>query len=240
MVSYFREIIDYLNVTDNTNSVPRIVVFKSKGRTFYRLDKNWKRSDTTYQFGELRTIGQGPCDDVDEEWQEQGLNACSKNQTDGTVTTMLHKGNMMYFLSWNSKIEPGEKDATKIEDCQSINLQVVGNIRPDWFLDRRGDDTDVQYLGNQHVFYNENVPKLVKQWRKKDFASQYFTMSMMENNPSKMADNETDVKPEDAIKWPLILNIPGEGFGDDMLQVRNFPSIVLQRTSQFSDYPLLI
>ena len=58
------------------------VVFKSMGRTYYRLDKNWKRSDTSYQLGELRTIGQGPCDDVDEEWQEQGLNACSKNQTD--------------------------------------------------------------------------------------------------------------------------------------------------------------
>lgn len=53
--------------------------------------------------------------------------------------------------------------------------------------------------------------------RKKDFASQYFTMGMMENNPGKMA-NGTDVKPEDNVKWPLVLNIPGEGFGDDMLQ----------------------
>jgi hypothetical protein len=44
--------------------------------------------------------------------------ACSKNQTDGTVTTMLHKGNMMYFVSWKNDtiIEPGETDATKIED----------------------------------------------------------------------------------------------------------------------------
>jgi hypothetical protein len=197
------------------------VVFKSMGRTFYRLDKNWKRSDTTYQLGDLRTIGQGPCDDVsvDEEWEEQGLRGCSKNQTDGTVTTMLHKGNMMYFVSWKNDtvIEPGETDATKVEDCSSMNLQVVGNIRPDWFLDARGDDTDVQYLGNQHVFYSDNIPKLVKQWRKKDFASQYFTMGMMENNPGKMA-NGTDVKPEDNIKWPLVLNIPGEGFGDDMLQ----------------------
>ena len=106
------------------------------GRTFYRLDKNWKRSDTTYQLGDLRTIGQGPCDDVsaDEEWEEQGLRGCSKNQTDGTVTTMLHKGNMMYFVSWKNDtvIEPGETDATKVEDCSSMNLQVVGNIRPDW------------------------------------------------------------------------------------------------------------
>lgn len=98
--------------------IVQIVVFRSKGRTFYRLDKNWKRSDTTYQLGELRTIGQGPCNDVDETWEEQGLMACSKNQTDGTVTTMLHKGNMMYFVSWKNDtiIEPGETDATKIED----------------------------------------------------------------------------------------------------------------------------
>lgn len=104
----------------------------------------------------------------------------------------------------------------------SINLQIIGNIRPDWFLDGRGDSTDTQYLGNQHVFYNEDLPKLVKQWRKKDFASQYFTMSIMENNPSKMAENGTETNPEDTIKWPLILNIPGEGFGDDMLQVSIF------------------
>jgi hypothetical protein len=140
-----------------------------------------------------------------------GLFACNKNQTDGTMTTMLHKGNLMYFLSWkDTDVEPGELDASKIEDCSMINLQVIGNIRPDWFLDNRGDDTATQYMGNQHVFYNQSVPKLVKQWRKKDFASQYFTMSMMENTA-----NSSD---EDSIKWPLLLNIPGEGFGDDMLQ----------------------
>lgn len=47
-------------------------------------------------------------------------------------------------------------------------------------------------------------------------------MSIMENNPSKMAENGTETNPEDTIKWPLILNIPGEGFGDDMLQVSIF------------------
>eukprot|EP00804_Cyclotella_cryptica_P010554 CCRYP_018794-RA/>CCRYP_018794-RA protein AED:0.03 eAED:0.03 QI:0/0.66/0.5/1/0.66/0.75/4/234/788 len=196
------------------------VVFTSRGRTFYSLDKNWKRSDTTYQLGVLRTIGQGPCDDLDEAWEEIGLTACIKNQTDGTMTTMLHKGNMMYFLSWKNDtiVEPGEADATKIEDCSSINVQIVGNIRPDWFLDARGDSTGTQYLGNQHVFYDSNTPKLVKQWRKKDFASQYFVMSMMENPLSKKAGNDTNVDPEDSIHWPLLLNIPGEGFGDDMLQ----------------------
>jgi len=49
-------------------------------------------------------------------------------------------------------------------------------------------------------------PRLVKQWRKKDFANQYFTMSM-QRLPGK-----------DGIHWPLILNVPGEGFGDDFLQ----------------------
>jgi len=196
------------------------VVFTSRGRTFYSLDKNWKRSDTTYQLGLLRTIGQGPCDDLDEEWEEMGLTACIKNQTDGTMTTMLHKGNMMYWISWKNDtvVEPGEVDATKIEDCSSTNLQIIGNIRPDWFLDARGDSTDTQYLGNQHVFYDASTPKLVKQWRKKDFASQYFVMSMMENPLSKNAGNNTDFDPEDSIRWPLLLNIPGEGFGDDMLQ----------------------
>ena len=198
------------------------VVFTSRGRTYYSLDNNRKRSDTTYQKGIQRTIGQGPCDesDVDQEWKEQGLNACNKDQTDGTMTTMLHLGNNMYFVSWKNDtvVEPGELDASKIEDCSVINLAVIGNIRPDWFLDKRGDDTDTQYLGNQHLFYDGNVPKLAKQWRKKDFASQYFVMSMMENPAGRMANETEDVAPEDKVNWPLILNIPGEGFGDDSLQ----------------------
>ena len=42
----------------------------------------------------------------------------------------------MYFVSWKNDtvIEPGETDATKVEDCSSMNLQVVGNIRPDWYV----------------------------------------------------------------------------------------------------------
>ena len=89
----------------------------------------------------------------------------------------------MYFVTWKEAdvdagedpVLPGETDASRIEECQFIDLVVIGNIRPDWFLDKRGDDTDVQYLGNQHVYYadadNSTVPRLVKQWRKKDFAS---------------------------------------------------------------------
>jgi hypothetical protein len=29
------------------------IVFNSRGKTFYMLDKNMKRSDTTYQYGKL-------------------------------------------------------------------------------------------------------------------------------------------------------------------------------------------
>ena len=83
----------------------------------------------------------------------------------------------MYFIDWKEDTAPpvvGESDVSKIEGCSKINMAVVGNIRSDWYLDRRGDDTDVQYLGDQHVFYPDPdegpIPMLAKQWRKKDFA----------------------------------------------------------------------
>lgn len=74
------------------------------------------------------------------------------------------------------------------------------------YMDDRGDSTDTQYLGDQHVYY-DGQPRLVKQWRKKDFASQYFVMSVKQNVG------------KDGIHWPMILNVPGEGFGDDFLQI---------------------
>ncbi|KAL7527398.1 hypothetical protein ACHAWF_003724, partial [Thalassiosira exigua] len=197
------------------------VVYKSRGRTYYMLDKNWKRSDTTYQEGVLRAIVTGgPCDNLDEDGD--GIAACYKNQTEG-MWTMLHLENMMYFVDWkpDAAVSPGELDAAKIANCTELNMAVVGNIRPDWFLDRRGDDTDVQYLGDQHVYYADadaSLPKLVKQWRKKDFASQYFVMSVMANPPNKLAQDD-NAPVEDDMHWPLILNVPGEGFGDDSLQV---------------------
>jgi hypothetical protein len=159
-----------------------------------------------------------------------GFVGCRYNDTDGTVSTMLHMQNLMYFITWKDPdvdagevpVEPGETDASRIDECTYIDLVVIGNIRPDWFLDKRGDDTDTQYLGNQHVLYtaadNATVPRLVKQWRKKDFASQYFTMSMMGNPPNKLRQ-DANASIEDDTHWPLILNIPGEGFGDDSLQV---------------------
>jgi len=189
------------------------VVYNSRGRTFYSLDRNWKRSDTNYALGTLRTIGQGPCMD------SIGTNSCLYNQT-SEVTTMIHRENMMYFIDYKEDSDAvlGETDASKIANCSKLNLAVVGNIRPDWFLDSRGDDTDVQYLGDQHVFYDTKLPKLVKQWRKKDFASQYFVMSMRGNPPNYLA-KDPDAPEIDDIHLPLILNIPGEGFGDDSIQV---------------------
>ena len=171
--------------------------------------------------GVLRTIGQGPCENIDADFAEEGFLGCQYNETENEVTTMIHRENLMYFISWNPPEDDvwkvGETDASRIAECSMIDLVVIGNIRPDWFLDKRGDDTDVQYLGNQHVYYtsgnNETVPKLVKQWRKRDFASMYFTMSMMENPTKQNASIEENTH------WPLILNIPGEGFGDDFLQV---------------------
>mmetsp|Transcript_31905 Transcript_31905/g.67077 ORF Transcript_31905/g.67077 Transcript_31905/m.67077 type:complete len:801 (+) Transcript_31905:169-2571(+) len=197
------------------------VVYTDKGRTFYMLDKNWKRSDTIYQNGFLRTIGQGPCEDIDEDFAADGFLGCHKNMTDGTMSTMIHRGNLMYFISWKNEtdVQPGETDPSKIGECTMSNLAVIGNIRPDWFMDKRGDDTDTQYLGDQHAYYGEGgITKLVKQWRKKDFANQYFVMSMMGNPPNKLKQ-DPDAPIEDNMHWPMILNIPGEGFGDDSLQV---------------------
>ena len=204
------------------------VVFHNQGRVFYRLDKNWKRSDTTYSKGTRRGVGQGPCDNPDTEKMEDGVIACKIDidvDAGTAMTTMIHRGSKMYFITWkndtDTDVKVGETDPSKIDECNYLDLMVIGNIRPDWFLDDRGDDTDVQYLGDQHAYYtdgnNNVVPRLVKQWRKKDFASQYFTMSVAGNPPNKMKNQTEPI--EDSIHWPLILNIPGEGFGDDMLQV---------------------
>jgi hypothetical protein len=51
------------------------IVFHSKGKVFYRLDNNWKRSDTTYQKGPRRGIGQAPCppSQLNQEMSEDGI-----------------------------------------------------------------------------------------------------------------------------------------------------------------------
>jgi len=168
-----------------------VVSYESRGRVWYMLDRNWKRLDTWYQSGVQRAVGQGPC-----ETPVNGT-ALACNRTGSRNTTMLHRNNKMVFIDWAAN--------GSIESCAWQDLSVIGNVRPDWYMDDRGDSTDVQYLGDSHVYYL-GEPRLVKQWRKKDFANQYFTMSVQ-----RLAG-------PDGIHWPLILNIPGEGFGDDFLQ----------------------
>eukprot|EP00440_Ansanella_granifera_P022608 gb/GFBE01024556.1/.p1 GENE.gb/GFBE01024556.1/~~gb/GFBE01024556.1/.p1 ORF type:complete len:701 (+),score=142.91 gb/GFBE01024556.1/:1-2103(+) len=168
------------------------VQYESRGKVMYLLDRNYKRLDMLYQSGVQRAVGQGPCETPD----PSNPLACVRNQT--RTSTILHRGNRMSFIDYH---ENGS-----ISSCTWMDLSIIGNIRPDWFMDNRGDSTDVQYIGDSHVYY-EGKPKLVKQWRKKDFANQYFTMSMQR------------LPGADGVHWPLILNVPGEGFGDDFLQV---------------------
>jgi len=170
--------------------------YESRGRVWYMLDKNWKRLDTWFANGTQRSIGQSPCDDAEAEGQGFSL---SCNRSSSSNRTMLHRNNRMVFIDWEGHI------GGRVSKCSWLDLSIIGNVRPDWFMDDRGASTDVQYLGDSHVFYL-GEPRLVKQWRKKDFANQYFTMSMQRLPGS------------DGVHWPLILNIPGEGFGDDHLQ----------------------
>jgi len=181
--------------------------YVSKSKVWYRLDKNWKRMDSYRQKGVVPFFSRSTEDDDFVDKTER--------------RTMIHRGGKMWFLTYNN--DTLGDDVSNIKDCGWLDLSIVGNIRPDWYLDARGGATDAQYIGNQHVYYpgadgvavdgngdleelTVGSPRLVKQWRKKDFASQYFTMSMKEHTG------------DDGIHWPLILNIPGEGFGDDMLQ----------------------
>lgn len=176
------------------------VIYESRGKVWYRLDNNWKRLDTTYSRGVQRAVGQSLCP-PENILSTDPVIACRRDSD--LRRTMLHRQSKMYFINWQEGTT-GD-DVANIESCTWLDLQIVGNVRPDWFMDARGEVTDVQYLGDQHVYY-EGMPKLVKQWRKKDFANQYFVMSML-GNPG-----------EDGVHWPLILNVPGEGFGDDFLQ----------------------
>ena len=181
------------------------VVYRSVGKVFYRLDKNWKRADTTLTRGVQRGLGQGPCPPeniIADDPKAAGAPACRRDSD--LRQTMIHRGSKMWFINWKEGVASDDYNITNIEDCGWMDLQIVGNVRPDWFMDDVGADTDVQYLGDQHVFY-DGKPRLVKQWRKKDFASQYFTMSMLANPDES-----------EPVHWPVILNVPGEGFGDDL------------------------
>lgn len=173
------------------------VSYTSEAKVYYMLDKNWKRVDILRQKGSVPFFLQSTEEDEYLDQEER--------------STIIHRGDKMYFISYYNGTY-GDSNITDIQNCTYLSLGVVGNIRPDWFLDKRGSATDVQYLGNQHVYYSSKGPRLVKQWRKQDFADMYFTMSMKGNV------NSSSYVTEAGIHWPLILNVPGEGFGDDSIQ----------------------
>ena len=99
------------------------VVFNSKGKVYYMLDRNFKRSDATSESGFEGTIGMGPCPDGEYAMLGDG---CLRNST--TLSTMIHKGSLVYFLAWKEGTEPGETGPSKIEYCRVTDLQIVGNL----------------------------------------------------------------------------------------------------------------
>jgi len=108
-------------------------------------------------------------------------------------STVLHRGPRMTFLKWSGDI------GSKITSCMWMNMSVVGNVRPDWFLDKRGGGSiDVQYLGKEHIYYM-GEPRLVSKWRKNDMRNTYFTVSVDELVGFR------------GVHWPLVVNVPGEG-----------------------------
>jgi len=157
--------------------------YTTTGTVYYDFSKNYKRADTFETTGNVPFGFNGPADD----W------------TGRKSSTMLHRGDKMFFINYM-------KDGTAT--CTYLDM-IVGNIRPDWYMDNRGAATSVQFLGNQHIYPMNSSgarPTLVKQWRKKDFADMYFVMSVA-NEPDK-----------DGVHWPIQMNVPGEGFGPDGLQ----------------------
>lgn len=159
------------------------VTFEQNGRVSYSLERNWKRHDIYYQNGVQFGVGQAPCPPG--QVVDGNPMKCLRTPTNRTI---IHRNSLMYFFDY----APGGREPENIVNCTYLNLAIVGNIRPDWFLDRRGDNSDVMYLGDSHVFW-DGQPKLVKQWRKQDFVNQYFTMSMQ------------GIPGDDGIHWPLIL-----------------------------------
>jgi len=155
-------------------------------KTSYLLSKNWKRSDVV-------------------EGKEPGRPG--SHAPDMELTTVLHRNENLVFLQWTNGTD--FTDVSQISSCMTQRVNGVGNIRPDWFLDSRpysSPDIASQYLGNQHIIH-DGKPTLVKQWRKSDFAENYFVMSMQEHAGT------------DGIRWPLQIAIPGEAAGPDTLRV---------------------
>jgi hypothetical protein len=108
------------------------VNLKTNGKVWYMLDKNWKRLDMLSSVGIEWAAGQNPCPDGD----LLAVNKCKRNDT--LRTTTIHRQNLMYFIYWAA-------DDTTILNCTYMDLGVIGNVRPDWFMDKVGDSTDIQY-----------------------------------------------------------------------------------------------
>lgn len=130
---------------------------------------------------------------LDLNWHRQDLYV-----DESTTTTTLHRGGLLVFLT---------RVAGKgIISCSKTEGVPAGNIRPDWFLDRRGGgQIDLQYLGKEHIYYRGR-PRLARKWRKSDFQDQVFTVSTDEY----LNENRT--------RFPLTINIPGEGGVNDSLK----------------------
>jgi len=180
--------VDFSLVEENTvmNYDSDEPIGHSKSKTHYLLSKNWKRSDLF----EGKTAGRP-----------------GTHSPDMELTTVLHRNENLVYIQWANGTD--FRNVSQILSCTMHTNLGVGNIRPDWFLDSRPySSTDIasQYLGNQHIVHNGNVT-LVKQWRKSDFAENYFVMSMQEHPKA------------DGIRWPLQIAIPGEAQGPDILRV---------------------
>lgn len=172
------------NTVMNFDSDEPIAHYKS--RTKYLLSKNWKRTDLFEGVHPSRPGTHAP---------------------DQELTTVLHRNENLVYIQWANGTD--FTNVSQILSCSTQKVGGIGNVRPDWFLDSRpysSADIKSQYLGNQHIIY-DGKPTLVKQWRKSDFAENYFVMSMLEHPGT------------DGIRWPLMIAIPGETEGPDTLRV---------------------
>lgn len=105
--------------------------YHARGQVWYRLDRNWKRADTFYQRGVQRSIGQAPCDPENiESSPGEPVIACRRDSD--RRSTMLHRGSKMFFISW--KNETAGDGAENIDTCRWLDLAIVGNVRPDWYV----------------------------------------------------------------------------------------------------------
>jgi rubredoxin len=126
-------------------------------------------------------------------------------RTPNDLTTVLHRHSMMWIMYWKDGAD--FRNVSQVKYCMYIDMGNIGLMRPDFFLDARpydAKDIQTQYLGKQHL-YHYGKPRLVKQWRKRDFVNTTFTISIDEHAS------------DDRIHYPLMMNIPGELAGPDVI-----------------------